>query len=96
MAGPAKRDSVIAALKAAVREPDVGLAAKTGPGLSVMELPSIGVHPPTARMSWGNAKSTGTPFPHGLPTSKADEPTSCVGDGGQENPVRIFSSDSDH
>ena len=51
MAGPAKRDSVIAALNAAVREPDVGLAAKTGPGLSVMELPSIGVHPPTARMS---------------------------------------------
>ncbi len=68
MAGAAKRDSMIAALNALVRERDAELAAITGPAVSVMELSSTGAHPPTARMFWDKATNKWTLFAHGLPT----------------------------
>ena len=71
VAGAAKRDSVIAALNALVLERDAELAAITGPSVSVMELSSTGVHPPTARMFWDKATNRWTLFAHGLPTLKA-------------------------
>ena len=66
-----KRDSVIAALNALVRERDAELSAITGPGVSVLELSSTGVHPPTARMFWDKATNRWTLFAHGLPVPKA-------------------------
>lgn len=70
MAGAAKRDSVIAALNAMVRERDAELAAITGPGVSVVELSSTGIRPPTARMFWDKATNRWTLFAHGLPAPK--------------------------
>ena len=69
--GATKRDSVIAALDALVRERDAELAAITGPGVSVVELSSTGVRPPTARMFWDKATNRWTLFAHGLPAPKA-------------------------
>ena len=71
VAGAAKRDSVIGALSALVHERDAQLAAITGPSVSVMELSSTGVHPPTARMFWDKSTNRWTLFAHGLPTLKA-------------------------
>jgi anti-sigma-K factor RskA len=70
-AGAVKRDSVIAGLSALVRERDAELAAITGPSVSVVEMSSTGVHPPTARMFWDKATNRWTLFAHGLPTPKA-------------------------
>lgn len=67
----AKRDSVIAALNALVRERNAELAAITGPSVTVMELSSTGIHPPTARMFWDKATNKWTLFAHGLPTPTA-------------------------
>ena len=69
--GAATRDSVIAALNALVRERDAQLAVITGPAVSVVELSSTGVHPPTARMFWDRATNSWTLVAHGLPTPKA-------------------------
>jgi anti-sigma-K factor RskA len=71
IAGAARRDSVIAALNALVRERDEQLTAITGPGVSVVELSSTGVRPPTARMFWDRATNRWTLVAHGLPTPKA-------------------------
>jgi len=71
VAGAAKRDSVIDALSALVHERDAQLAAITGPNVSVMELSSTGVHPPTARMFWDKSTNRWTLFAHGLLTLKA-------------------------
>jgi anti-sigma-K factor RskA len=71
IAGAARRDSVIAALNALVRERDAELASITGPSVSVMELSSTGVHPPTARMFWDKATNRWTLFAHGLQAPKA-------------------------
>lgn len=71
IAGAAKRDSVIAALNTLIRERDTELAAITGPAVSVMELSSTGIHPPTARMFWDKATNKWTLFAHGLTTPKA-------------------------
>lgn len=70
IAGAARRDSVITALNALVRERDAELAAITGPGVSVVELSSTGVRPPTARMFWDRATNRWTLFAHGLPAPK--------------------------
>ncbi|GAC1421554.1 MAG: hypothetical protein NVSMB53_20080 [Gemmatimonadaceae bacterium] len=70
IAGAAKRDSVIAGLSALVRERNAELAAITGPDVSVMELSSTGIHPPTARMFWDKATNKWTLFAHGLTTPK--------------------------
>ena len=71
VAGAAKRDSVIAALNALVRERDAQLAAVTGPAVSVVELSSTGVRPPTARMFWDRATNSWTLVAHGLSMPKA-------------------------
>jgi anti-sigma-K factor RskA len=71
IAGAAKRDSIIAALNALVRERDAELAAITGPGVSVVELSSTGLRPPTARMFWDRKTNKWTLFAHGLPLPKA-------------------------
>ena len=65
IAGAAARDSVIAALNALVRERDAQLAVITGPAVSVVELSSTGVHPPTARMFWDRATNSWTLVAHG-------------------------------
>ena len=70
VAGAVKRDSVIGALSALVRERDAELAAITGPSVSVVELSSTGVHPPSARMFWDKSTNRWTLFAHGLPTLK--------------------------
>lgn len=70
IAGAAKRDSVIATLNALMRERDAELAAITGPGVSVVQLSSTGVRPPTARMFWDRATNRWTLFAHGLPALK--------------------------
>lgn len=70
-AGSARRDSLIAALNAVVRERDAELAAITGPGVSVMDLASTGAHPPTARMFWDKATNRWTLFAHGLAAPKS-------------------------
>ena len=71
IASAARRDLVIAALNALVRERDAEIAAITGPTVSVMELSSTGTHPPTARMFWDKATNRWTLFAHGLPAPKA-------------------------
>lgn len=70
VAGNARRDSVITALNAVVRERDAELAAISGPSVSVMDLSSTGVHPPSARMFWDKATNQWTLFAHGLATPK--------------------------
>lgn len=67
----ARRDSVIAALNAVVLERNAELAAITGPSVSVMDLASTGVHPPTARMFWDKATNRWTLFAHGLAKPKS-------------------------
>ena len=67
----ARRDSMIAALNSVVRERDAELAAITGPSVSVMDLSSTGVHPPTARMFWDRATNRWTLFAHGLAAPKS-------------------------
>ena len=66
----ARRDSVVAALNAIVRERDAELAAVTGPSVSVVDLSSTGIHPPTARMFWDKATNRWTLFAHGLAAPK--------------------------
>ncbi len=70
LATTARRDSVISALNALVRDRDAELAAITGPGVSVVELSSTGVRPPTARMFWDRATNRWTLFAHGLSAPK--------------------------
>lgn len=70
IADATRRDSEIAALHQLVRERDAELAAITGPGVSVVELSSTGVRPPTARMFWDRATNKWTLFAHGLPSLK--------------------------
>ena len=66
LAGAAKRDSMIAALSSVVRDRDAELAAITGPAVSVVQLSSTGVRPPTARMFWDRDTNKWTFFAHGL------------------------------
>jgi len=70
LANAARRDSVISALNSLVRDRDAELAAITGPGVSVVELSSTGVRPPTARMFWDRATNRWTLFAHGLAVPK--------------------------
>jgi anti-sigma-K factor RskA len=70
-AGSARRDSLIAALNAVVRERDAELSALSGPSVAVMDLSSTGVHPPTARMFWDKATNRWTLFAHGLAAPKS-------------------------
>jgi len=70
LASAARRDSVISALNSLVRDRDAELSAITGPGVSVVELSSTGIRPPTARMFWDRATNRWTLFAHGLSAPK--------------------------
>ena len=70
VATTARQDSAISALNGLVRDRDAELAAITGPGVSVVELSSTGVRPPTARMFWDRASNRWTFFAHGLSAPK--------------------------
>jgi len=70
LASATRRDSVISALNSLVRDRDAELAAITGPGVSVVELSSTGIRPPTARMFWDRATNRWTLFAHGLSAPK--------------------------